>query len=110
MKMLLDNNLSPKLVASIGDIFPDSSHVAFLGLDRASDQVVWSLAYKQGYTLVSKDSDFNESLNRHGFSPKVIWLRLGNCKTAEIEQALRNPSEAIIAFGDDLDAGLIEIF
>jgi predicted nuclease of predicted toxin-antitoxin system len=84
MKPLLDNNLSPKLVTKVVDLYPDSSHVATLGLDTASDIEVWTTALEDGYCLVSKDSDFNELLVTKGFPPKVIWIRLGNCTTAEI--------------------------
>jgi predicted nuclease of predicted toxin-antitoxin system len=37
MKLLLDNNLSPKLLPRLADLYPESSHVARLGLDRTSD-------------------------------------------------------------------------
>ena len=110
MKLLLDNNLSQKLVENLADIFPESSHVALLGLDRSSDSEVWNAARERGYTLVSKDSDFNELLTAKGFPPKVIWLRLGNCTTLEAAQALRTHSEAIIEFDQDDTAGLLEVY
>ena len=109
MKLLLDNNLSPKLVVQLADVFPESSHVALLGLDRSSDPEVWQAASEHGYTLVSKDSDFNDLVTIKGFPPKVIWLRLGNCTTTEVAQALRKNSAAIINFGQDDTAGLLEI-
>jgi predicted nuclease of predicted toxin-antitoxin system len=110
MKLLLDNNLSPKLVSQINDLFSDSSHVTFLNLDRASDMEVWNRAKQAGFTLVSKDSDFNELLASKGFPPKIIWIRLGNCTTAEILNALRENYEAILDFSGDHTAGLLEIY
>ena len=98
MKLLLDNNLSPKLVEKLADIFPESSHVALLGLDRSHDSEVWNAARESGYTLVSKDSDFNELLAVKGFPPRVIWMRLGNCTTTEAAQTLRKHSAEIIHF------------
>src|SRR5574338_447452 len=98
MKLLFDNNLSPKLIPKIVDIFPDSSHVTLKGLDKSVDLEVWNIAREQSYTLVSKDSDFNELLTAKGFPPKVIWFRLGNCTTTEVEQALRKRSAAILDF------------
>jgi predicted nuclease of predicted toxin-antitoxin system len=109
MKLLLDNNLSPKLVGQLADVFPDSSHVALLGLDRSPDPEVWKAAREHGYALLSKDSDFNDLLIAKGFPPKVIWLRLGNCTTTEAAQALRKHSTAIIDFGQDDTVGLLEI-
>lgn len=109
MKLLLDNNLSPKLVKQLADVFPESSHVVVLGLERSSDLEVWNAAHDRGYTLVSKDSDFNDLLSAKGFPPKVIWLHLGNCTTAEVAQALRKHSGAIIDFIQDEMSGLLEI-
>lgn len=109
MKLLLDNNLSPKLVARLADLYPDSSHVATLGLDRASDLEVWKRAEQEGYCLVSKDADFNELLAAKGFPPKVIWIRLGNCTTAQIATLLQTHHETIMEFMQDETAGLLEL-
>jgi predicted nuclease of predicted toxin-antitoxin system len=109
MKLLLDNNLSPKLVSKLASPYPDSSHVAMLGLDRASDMEVWQHAQQNGYCLVTKDSDFNELLASKGFPPKVIWIRLGNCSTTEIADLLEKQHEAILEFAEDESVGLLEL-
>ncbi len=44
MKLLFDQNVSPRLVALLADIFPDSNHVFPLGLDEAEDTDVWQYA------------------------------------------------------------------
>ena len=51
MKLLFDENLSPKLVASLADIYPDSNHVHRVGLGGATDNEVWEYALKNAYTL-----------------------------------------------------------
>lgn len=109
MKLLLDNNLSPKLVTRLVSLYPDSSHVAMLALDTASDVEVWEYALQEGYCLVTKDSDFNELLASKGFPPKVIWIRLGNCTTTEIAALLQTQYEIIIDFAQDHSAGLLEL-
>ncbi len=109
MKLLLDNNLSPKLLPRLAGLFPDSSHVATLNLDTASDSKVWRYAQREGYCLVTKDFDFNELLASKGFPPKVIWIRLGNCTTAEIAVLLQKHHQAIIEFSEDTSAGLLEL-
>jgi predicted nuclease of predicted toxin-antitoxin system len=48
MKLLLDNNLSPKLVAQLANVYPVTSHVTLLGLQTASDIEVWEAAQKDG--------------------------------------------------------------
>ncbi|MBZ0280695.1 MAG: DUF5615 family PIN-like protein [Anaerolineae bacterium] len=109
MKLLFDNNLSPKLVNQLADLYPDSSHVATLSLDSASDVEVWRRAQDDGYCLVTKDADFNELLAIRGFPPKVVWIRLGNCTTAEIAALLRNHHATITEFAEDDSAGLLEL-
>jgi predicted nuclease of predicted toxin-antitoxin system len=109
MKLLFDNNLSPKLVTRLASLFPDSNHVSALQLDTASDLKVWEYARQQGYCLVSKDSDFNELIASNGFPPKLIWIRIGNCTTTEIIELLQTHHEAIVEFGQMATAGLLEL-
>ncbi len=90
MKLLLDQNLSPRLVKSISDVFPGSAHVSECALDRSSDEEVWVYARNHGFVLVTKDSDFQELSVIRGTPPMVILLRLGNCTTARIEHVLRS--------------------
>ncbi len=58
MKLLLDQNLAPRLVGSLTEAFPGSRHVRELGLARASDADVWDYTKGNGFTIASKDSDF----------------------------------------------------
>ena len=41
MKLLFDENLSPKLVRRLADHFPESVHVRDAGLKAADDPPVW---------------------------------------------------------------------
>lgn len=83
MKLLCDQNLSPKLVARLADLFPDSSHVQTAGLDRADDDKVWDYARLNGYAIVTKDEDYYNLSVLRGCPPKVIWLQIGNCTMAQ---------------------------
>ena len=58
MKFLLDENLSPRLLSTLSEIFPDSAHVDRIGLGSASDNEVWQYAKENDLTIISKDSDF----------------------------------------------------
>lgn len=110
MKLLLDHNISPRLVKRLADLHPDSSHVFSLGLDQAPDAVLWERARQDGYTIVTKDSDFSDMSVLRGFPPKVIWIRLGNCTTRQIEDLLRDNREAVVAFESDPMVGLLSLF
>ncbi|MDE2155540.1 MAG: DUF5615 family PIN-like protein [Xanthomonadaceae bacterium] len=104
---MYDENLSPKLVMALNDVFPDSAHVDRVGLGGASDREVWEYARDNGYTLISKDSDFQEMSLLHGYPPKVIWLKRGNCTNKQIELILRNKSAQIAELLDDPEAALL---
>ncbi len=60
MNLLFDQNLSRSLVVRLRDVFPDSEHVAALGLDTATDREIWDYAREHGYLIASKDSDFRQ--------------------------------------------------
>lgn len=109
MKLLLDQNLSPRLATRLADLFPGSGHVHLAGIDRSPDEVVWNYARENGYLLVTKDADFSELSTLHGFPPKVIWLRLGNCATEEIETLLRLHYEAIQQLVESDDIGILSL-
>jgi predicted nuclease of predicted toxin-antitoxin system len=110
VKLLFDHNISPRLVKRLADLHPDSSHVFVLGLDQASDAVFWERARQDGYTIATKDSDFSDMSVLRGFPPKVIWIRLGNCTTQQIEDLLRTNHEAVVAFESDPTVGLLSLF
>ena len=107
MKLLFDQNLSPKLVKRLADLFPDSSHVQTVGLDCASDDQVWEHAKLNGFAIVTKDEDYNSLGVMQGIPPKVIWLQSGNCTTAEVEAVFRARFAAIEAFEKDTSVGTL---
>lgn len=110
MKLLVDQNLSPLLVHRLADLFPGSLHVCNPGLDRALDAEVWSYARDNGFILVSKDSDFSDLSVLHGHPPKVIWLKVGNCTTDQVEEILRSNFDAIQHLADDGEAAVLTLY
>lgn len=98
MKLLFDENLSPRLVESLSGLYPESQHVQSLMLGGAEDSAVWQYARQHGFAIVSKDSDFAERSVLESDPPKVIWIRLGNCSTTDIELLLRSAHEAVRKF------------
>jgi len=107
VKLLFDQNLSPRLVGSLSDLFPASAHVRDVGLATAGDQTVWDYAVAQGFIIVSKDSDFHQLSFLRGHPPKVVWVRKGNCSTDEIETLLRVHQAVLHSFADDPDASFL---
>lgn len=109
MKLLFDQNLSPRLVDFISDIFPNSTHTNKIGLGKADDLEVWEYAHQNDYLIVSKDADFENILLVKGFPPKVIYIRHGNCTTQFIEHLLRREQDSIKDMYNDPDTGILII-
>jgi predicted nuclease of predicted toxin-antitoxin system len=110
MKLLFDQNLPPRLVARLAGLFPDSAHVYALGLDQSLDMEVWLYARDNDFIIVSKDADFSELSLLHGHPPKLVWLRVGNCTTREIEELLRANYAAIEQMNQDATVGILSLF
>lgn len=109
MKLLLDQNLAPRLVAALAALYPDSKHVRDVGLAAANDDDVWRYAAAGGFTIVSKDADFHERSFVLGPPPKVIWIRRGNCSTTEVLTLLENAHAAIILFEAEPGASFLAL-
>jgi len=109
VKLLFDENLSPRLVALLSSTFPESCHVRDVGLARADDDTVWSYAKDQGLVIVSKDSDFHQRSFVLGFPPKVVWIRRGNCTTKEIANLLQAHQSDLLVFVSNTEAAFLEL-
>jgi predicted nuclease of predicted toxin-antitoxin system len=88
VRLLFDEQLAEELCALLRDAFPESQHVRLLGCGGASDEKIWQLAIEHRCVLVTKDEDFHRLSILRGAPPKVVWIRLGNCTTAEIATLL----------------------
>ena len=107
MKLLLDENLSPRLVEILADDYPGSAHVTRVGLRGASDQRIWEHARDHGFAIASKDTDFRERSFVEGFPPKVIWLDVGNAGTDAVGALLRGGRERAEAFETENETSLL---
>jgi predicted nuclease of predicted toxin-antitoxin system len=109
MKLLFDQNISYKLVTQLGDVYPESKHVRQVGLGEGGDVAVWNYARDNDFVIVSKDEDFHQRSFLYGSPPKVVWLRLGNCTTQDIEDALRHNRVALTGFASQEEAAFLVI-
>jgi predicted nuclease of predicted toxin-antitoxin system len=107
MKLLFDANLSPQLSKTLAGLFPQSRHVFDCGSIADDDLLVWQFAGTNDFAIVSKDADFQRMSFALGHPPKVIWLRIGNGPTMQIEKLLRSRVSEIIAFEQAADAALL---
>jgi len=107
LKLLFDQNLSHRLIEFIRKAFPDTIHVKDIGLDSASDTVIWEFAKKEGFTIISKDSDFHQRSFLFGHPPKVIWIQKGNCSTNEISKIILDNISHIHDFEENPDSSFL---
>ena len=98
MKLLFDENLSPRLPRALAGLYPDSRHVHESDLGSADDSTIWQYAKENNFTIISKDSDFQDRAVLHGYPPKFSWVRAENCSTREIENLLRAGARVIKQF------------
>lgn len=109
MKLLLDENLSFRMLGGLVDLFPDSAHVKDFGLMTVDDHVIWNFAKDNGFAILSKDDDFHQRSFLLGHPPKVIWLRLRNCSVDDATAAVRKHHQAILNFDSDSSASFLII-
>ena len=112
MKLLLDENISYKLVNRMQELFPGINHVLNLQLNSIDDKIIFQFAKKNDFAIVTFDEDYFTLSVLNGFPPKIIWLRTGNLSTNELEEVLRQKKLVIDKFLEDveLDAyGCLEI-
>jgi predicted nuclease of predicted toxin-antitoxin system len=100
MKLLLDENLSDRIIPRIIDLYPGSEHVKTLTLTNTDDGIIWEYAKVNNFAIVSKDSDFHQRSLLYGHPPKFIYLRIGNSPTSKIVRILRDNFDTISQFLD----------
>ncbi len=108
MRLLLDNNLSPRLVEMLTVEGWDVAHVHALGLRAATDKVVLRTARDDDRVLVSADTDFGALLAAsHEPGPSVVLVR------RVIGRRVEDLAGILIAnlpqVGDDLRLGSIVV-
>ena len=109
MKLLFDENLSPRLADILEGDYPGSAHVRNIGLRSATDARIWDHARGNGFTIVSKDDDFRQRSFLSGAPPKVVWLHVGNAGTPEIARLLQAGAARLQQFEDEEESSLLII-
>lgn len=107
MKLLFDQNLPRSLVRRFQETFPGSAHVAEVGLNEATDELIFEYARAEGFTIVSKDSDFRQLSFVLGAPPKVIWLRIGNSSVTELVEVVSEHQARMLRFESEPESFLV---
>ncbi|OLY94170.1 Predicted nuclease, contains PIN domain, potential toxin-antitoxin system component [Cnuella takakiae] len=111
MKLLLDANLSWRLVEKLKPHFTDCQHVdKIIGLPTpAKDAEIRVYALQQHFILVTNDDDFLDFARVKGFPPKVVLLRTGNQSNEAILSLLIKHKADIDLLVSDTATGVLEI-
>jgi predicted nuclease of predicted toxin-antitoxin system len=107
LKLLFDENLSPRLVRELAAEFPDSAQVDDAGLRAHSDAEVWAHARWHGFVIASKGERFPQAQFPPRTPTQVLWLAVGNAGTDVIARILRDHRAEIEAMVADPDAALL---
>jgi predicted nuclease of predicted toxin-antitoxin system len=109
VKLLLDENLSPRLIGRLASLFSGLKHVRDIGLKQASDEAIWDWARINEYTVVTTDADFVALCNERGSPPKIIHLEECDFPLRIIEELLRANAVRISEFERDPAGGVLTI-
>ncbi len=111
MKILLDQNISYRLIERIKSVFSEIQHVKDMGLIDENDYAIFMAAREARFdAILTLDADFHYLWQQFGTPPKVIWLRVGNCSTALLADILLGNSQRIEEFLTNTENDCLEIF
>lgn len=110
MKLLIDQNISHRVIPLVKDSYQDIFHVRDLELMNADDHVIFKFARQNVFdAIITCDDDFVRLLNIMGPPPKIIWLRLGNVSTGHIAEILNARHDVFKDFIEDQVLYLYEV-
>ncbi|MVM34935.1 hypothetical protein GO755_33210 [Spirosoma sp. HMF4905] len=110
MQILLDANLSYRLVKKLADIFSDCLHVTRTGLPiPAEDIAIWQWARMNNQIIITNDDYYNLA-NTYGFPPKVVLLRMGNQSSASVFETLQKHIDDLQKLNESDEYGMLELF
>ena len=73
----------------IQENFPvDAAALRDLGLRDAEDEDIFAAAKDAGAVVMTKDSDFQNLLDRLGAPPQILWVTCGNTSNARLKEIL----------------------
>jgi predicted nuclease of predicted toxin-antitoxin system len=108
MKLLIDENISHRILKLVNDNFPRSKHATAIR-KRITDLEIWNYAKENGFVIVTYDEDFHEWQQLRGYLPRIVWLRIGNTSTKRIAQVLNSNKGKIKEMITRKNIGMLEI-
>jgi len=110
MKLLLDENISFRVLNAISTVFPESAHVTKGDFQVKRDDEIFEYARQNDFTILTFDEDFYELQLMRGYPPKIIWLRFGNASNLKVVSKILDNHSSIISFMSNPEVGILEIY
>ena len=109
MKLLFDQNISPRILKKLPSQFSECQHVRFVGLEDSSDQAIFDFAKENGFTVITFDVDFVDLNALHGAPPKIVYLNTGNLTTKSVSELIINNILSIRHYLDSNNDDILEL-
>jgi len=111
MKVLIDQNISHRIVPEIASLFDELVHLKTNNWINWNDHDIFMSARELNYdAVITLDEDFNKLLLQHGTPPKIIWLKTGNCSTAKLASVIISNKDIIANFLSDDSFDCLELY
>ncbi|MDZ7935528.1 MAG: DUF5615 family PIN-like protein [Emticicia sp.] len=111
MKIVIDQNISFRIIHQIEHLFTKVEHIRTLGWTDAPDIIIFRNAKQQKFdAILTLDEDFDNLILENGTPPKILWLRVRNCSTAHLAKIIALKIEIINEFLNDKELDCLEIF
>jgi predicted nuclease of predicted toxin-antitoxin system len=110
MALLIDENISHRIVAKLIDYFPETIHARQIQSSRLNDFKIFKFAQENNLIIVTRDEDFRHLQRIHGAPPKIIWLRTANSSTLNILHKLVAKKDDIDLLAREEETDLLEIY
>ncbi len=112
MKLLLDLNISYRVIKPLEEIFGEVAQVGRLGLGQTDDAMIWQYALVNNYAIITLDEYFQNRNLIAGNPMKVIWLRKESLTTNQIVEILLKNAQVITAFliGENQEYNCLELY
>ncbi len=110
MNLLIDENLSPRLVQLLGKKGIPAQHVAHMGLPGSTDPDVWLHAFEHEQIVVTQNvEDFLNLASSVELHPGLIVLRVGGLTREEQWKWLEPVVDSLLASGESLINKVVEV-
>jgi predicted nuclease of predicted toxin-antitoxin system len=111
MKLLLDANLSWRLIKLLSEHFETVAHVDNIGLKvPAKDVEIWQYAQKNNFVIITNDDDFSKLVLQHGFPPQIIMIKSRNQSNKHLFELILKKKNEIESFSNPQNYGILEIY